>query len=52
MARINEKAFLYLESPVKRVTGYDVPVPLPKLEDYYMPDAQKVANAITETADF
>ena len=41
MARINEKAFLYLEAPVKRVTGYDVPVPLPKLEDYYLPDARK-----------
>ncbi len=52
MARINEKAFLYLEAPVKRVTGYDVPVPLPKLEDYYLPDAERVANAIKETAGF
>ncbi len=52
IARINEKAFLYLEAPVKRVTGYDVPVPLPKLEDYYLPDAERIANAIKETADF
>lgn len=52
IARINEKAFLYLEAPVKRVTGYDVPVPLPKLEDYYLPDAERVANAIKETAGF
>ncbi len=52
IARINEKAFLSLEAPVKRVTGYDVPVPLPKLEDYYLPDAEKVANAIKETASF
>jgi len=52
IARINEKAFLYLEAPVKRVTGYDVPVPLPKLENYYLPDAGKVADAITETAGF
>ena len=52
IARINEKAFLNLEAPVKRVTGYDVPVPLPKLEDYYLPDAERIANAIKETADF
>jgi len=52
IARINEKAFLYLEAPVKRVTGYDVPVPLPKLEDYYLPGAEKVADAIKETAGF
>jgi len=52
IARINEKAFLSLEAPVKRVTGYDVPVPLPKLEDYYLPDAEKVASAIKEVAAF
>ncbi len=52
IARINEKAFLYLEAPVKRVTGYDVPVPLPRLEDYYLPDAERVADAIKEVATF
>jgi pyruvate dehydrogenase E1 component beta subunit len=52
IARINEKAFLYLEAPVKRVTGYDVPMPLPKLEDYYLPDAERVVRAIKEVATF
>ena len=52
VARINEKAFLYLEAPVKRITGYDIPVPLPKLEDYYLPDAEKVADGIKEVAAF
>ncbi len=52
IARINEKAFLYLEAPIKRVTGFDIPVPLPKLEDYYLPDAERVAGAIKETAGF
>lgn len=52
IARINEKAFLYLEAPVKRVTGYDIPVPLAKLEDYYLPDAERVALAIREVAGF
>ncbi len=52
IARINEKAFLYLEAPVKRVTGYDVPMPLAKLEDYYLPDAERVADAVKEVATF
>lgn len=52
IARINEKAFLYLEAPVKRVTGYDVPVPLPKLEEHYLPDSEKVALAIVDTSVF
>ncbi len=52
IARINEKAFLYLEAPIKRVTGYDIPMPLAKLEDYYLPDAERVARAIKEVATF
>lgn len=52
IARINEKAFLSLEAPVKRVTGYDVPVPLPKLEEHYLPDVRKITNAIKEVAAF
>ena len=27
IARINEHALLYLEAPVKRVTGFDLPIP-------------------------
>ena len=52
VARINEKAFLYLEAPVRRLTGFDVPMPLPKLEDYYLPDAERVARAVKEVAAF
>jgi pyruvate dehydrogenase E1 component beta subunit len=52
VVRINEKAFLSLEAPVRRVTGYDVPVPLPKLEDYYLPDAERIAVAVKEVARF
>ena len=32
IARIHELAFLWMEAPVKRVTGYDVPVPMFALE--------------------
>ncbi len=45
-ARINEKALLHLEAPVERVTGFDTVMPLPKLEQYFLPDARRVANAI------
>jgi len=45
-ARINEKALLELEAPVERVTGFDVVMPLPKLEQRFLPDARRVADAI------
>ena len=45
-ARINEKALLDLEAPVERVTGFDTAMPLPKLEQRFLPDAQRVADAI------
>ncbi|MAF88913.1 MAG: alpha-ketoacid dehydrogenase subunit beta [archaeon] len=42
MARINERAFYSLEAPIKRVTGYDIVIPLPMGEDCYFPDGNKV----------
>src|SRR3989338_6371341 len=35
IARIQEQALLYLKAPIERVTGYDIIVPLPKLEEWY-----------------
>jgi pyruvate dehydrogenase E1 component beta subunit len=46
IARINEKALLYLEAPVERVTGFDTVMPLPRLEQHFLPDAQRVVQAI------
>jgi pyruvate dehydrogenase E1 component beta subunit len=51
-AIINEKAFLSLEAPIERVTGFDVPVPLYKLENYYLPNAQRIAKTIEKVANF
>jgi len=51
-ARINEKALLDLKAPVKRVTGFDVPVPLAKLEDYYLPSAYRIKKGIREVMSF
>ena len=52
IAAINDKALLYLEAPVKRVTGYDVVTPYFGRENMYMPSAQLVQKAIDETIDF
>lgn len=51
-AQINDKAFLHLEAPVKRLTGYDVVTPYFGREKNYIPDAARVARGITETLDF
>ncbi len=52
VARINEKALVYLEAPVERVSGYDTIMPLPKLEQHYLPNAQKLAQAIDRVVNF
>ncbi len=52
IAIINEKALLSLEAPVIRVTGYDSVVPLPKLEDYYMPNVERIKKAIDKVMNF
>ena len=52
IAAINEKALLSLEAPVVRVTAPDVPVPLAKLENYYLPDANRVIKGIEKVMRF
>ena len=51
-ACINEKALLSLQAPVQRVTGPDVPFPLAKLENYFLPDAQRIIKAIEKVMSF
>ena len=48
-----EKAFGDLDGPVLRVTALDTPVPYaPPLEEYFLPNAQKVFNAAKELARY
>jgi 2-oxoisovalerate dehydrogenase E1 component beta subunit len=51
VALINEKAFLHLEAPPVRVTGFDTPFPY-TLEMEYLPLAHRILPAIVETARF
>ncbi len=52
IALINEKAFLSLQAPIERVTGFDIPVPLLKAEHYYLPNAKRIAMAIKKVLSF
>jgi len=51
-ASIAEHAILYLKAPVIRVAGYDAVMPLPKLEDYYVPNAQRIQKAFNEVMKY
>ena len=44
-ALIAERALLSLMAPVARVTGYDAIVPLPRLEQHYIPSVARIADA-------
>ena len=45
-ATIAERAFYSLEAPVLRVSGYDTPFPPAKLEGVYLPDADRILEAV------
>lgn len=49
---INEKAFLYLEAPPTRVTGFDTIFPLPRGEKHYIPSPERIAKTIKEVVKF
>ncbi len=51
LSLITEKAFLYLEAPPMRVTGWDTPFPY-TLEHDYLPLAHRIAPAILQTARY
>lgn len=52
VALINEKAFLSLQAPIERVTGFDIPVPLMKSESYYLPNAKRIVIAVKKVMSF
>jgi pyruvate dehydrogenase E1 component beta subunit len=52
ISTINDEALMYLEAPIERVTGFDVPVPLLAMEDFYTPQPPRIEEAITDTVDY
>jgi len=51
-ALIGEHALLDLLAPVQRVAGYDTVMPLPKLENVYLPSRDRVMRAVRTTLEF
>lgn len=45
-ATVTERAFFSLEAPVMRVSGFDIPFPPAKYEAAYLPDADRVLEAV------
>jgi 2-oxoisovalerate dehydrogenase E1 component beta subunit len=53
-AIIAQEAFEYLDAPIVRLAGPDIPTMpyAPPLEHFYMPDAEKIATALRELAAY
>ncbi|AGB14820.1 pyruvate/2-oxoglutarate dehydrogenase complex, dehydrogenase component beta subunit [Halovivax ruber XH-70] len=51
-ATLQEEALLYQEAPVERITGFDTPFPLYALEDYYLPEAERIVDGIRNAVEF
>lgn len=47
-ATITERCFHYLEAPVARIGGFDIPYPPPKHESLYVPDTDRILDAIAK----
>jgi pyruvate dehydrogenase E1 component beta subunit len=48
-ARVMQECFYSLEAPVLRVGGYSTPYPPSKLEDHFLPDLDRVLDAVDRT---
>ena len=44
-AQVSEHALLHLLAPVKRVAGFDTPMPLARLESTYLPSVERIVDA-------
>lgn len=49
VATVQEQAFYSLEAPIARVAAPDVPYPIAGIEDWYVPDIIRVADAVRAT---
>jgi pyruvate dehydrogenase E1 component beta subunit len=51
-ARVTEQCFYHLEAPVLRVGGFATPYPVAKLEEHYLPDLDRVLDAVDRAFTF
>lgn len=52
VAQVAEEAFLNLEAPILRVTGYDIPYPPAKVEDHYLPSVDRILGAVDQVLSY
>jgi pyruvate dehydrogenase E1 component beta subunit len=48
-AQVTERCFYHLEAPVLRVGGFAIPYPPSRLEDHYLPDLDRILDAVDRT---
>ena len=48
VARVTERCFHSLAAPIRRVTGFDIPFPPPKLEHFQLPGVDRVLDAVDD----
>ncbi|WP_150237245.1 alpha-ketoacid dehydrogenase subunit beta [Nocardiopsis quinghaiensis] len=48
VARVTERCFHSLAAPVRRVTGFDIPFPPPKLEHFQLPGVDRILDAVDD----
>ena len=51
IATVNDRCFYDLEAPIQRVSGFDVPYPVGLLEDFYVPDVDRIVAAVRRTLE-
>ena len=51
-ARVTEQCFYSLEAPVLRVGGFDTPYPPSRVEEDYLPDLDRVLDAVDRSLAF
>jgi 2-oxoisovalerate dehydrogenase E1 component beta subunit len=47
-ARVTERCFHHLAAPVRRVVGFDIPYPPPKLEHFQLPSVDRILDAVED----
>jgi 2-oxoisovalerate dehydrogenase E1 component beta subunit len=51
-ANLADDGLLTLRAPVQRVTGYDIVVPLARLENHYLPSVERITRAVAKVMGF
>jgi len=51
-ARLTEECFYSLEAPVQRVTGFDIPYPAARTEEEYLPDLDRILDALDRSQEW